>query len=235
MVRGLERKLGNSVEVVNAGRPGMNFAKETAIVPELLRELGTSRLIIVFIANDVSFGTALSRKELEIFDLISIRDTYLSEDHPHQHWLGRSQLFNWISARRRLAQIGRETIDWYNRCYDPRYNADNLRVLQQQFAAVAGLPDCRPVLVLYPLLEGLERDYPLKEVHARVSEMARSVGLPVLDLAPAFMGQRTAEMWVHSCDHHPNGRAHAIAASAIADWLQSNDGELLQLSGDGQP
>jgi len=65
--------------------------------------------------------------------------------------------------------------------------------------------------------------------------MAREVGLPVLDLAEAFAGQTTAEMWVHSCDHHPNGRAHAIASAAISNWLQSNDSELLQLSVDGKP
>ena len=235
MVHGLEQQLSLPVEVVNAGRPGMNFDKEMAAVPELLRELGASRLIMVFIANDVSFGAELSRKELEVYDLISIRDAHLSEDYLRHHWLRRSRLFNWISARRQLARIGRETIDWYNRCYDPRYNGDNLRVLQQQFAEIAGLANCRSVLVLYPLLEGLENRYPLDAVHARVSEMAREVGLPVFDLAPSFAGQSTADMWVHPCDHHPNGRAHAIAAAAIAAWLQSNDGELLQLSNDNHP
>jgi hypothetical protein len=234
MPHSLERSLGPSVEIVNAGRPGMNFTKEMAAVPELLREFGASRLIMVFIANDVSFGPALSRRELDVYDLISIRDTHLSEDHLNRHWLSYSRLYNWISARRQLARIGRETVDWYTRCYDPRYNADHLGVLQQQFAKVAALPNCRSVLVLYPLLEGLEQGYPLKEVHARVAEMARKAGLPVLDLAPAFADQTTAKMWVHSCDHHPNGSAHAIAAAAIANWLQSNDDELLQLSVDGK-
>ncbi len=234
LVRGLERQLGRSVEVVNAGQAGLNFAQEMTAVPKLLRELGASRLIMVFIANDISIDTTLSRKEAYVFDLINIRDAHLSEDHLRHNWLHRSRLFNWISARRQLARIGRETIDWYTRCYDPRYNANNLRILEQQFAEVAALPDCHSVLILYPLLEGLEQNYPLAEVHARVATMARGVGLPVLDLAPAFAGQRTTEMWVHPCDHHPNGRAHAIAATAIADWLKGND-ELLQLDMDAKP
>jgi len=29
--------------------------------------------------------------------------------------------------------------------------------------------------------------------------------------APAFAGQSTKELWVHPCDHHPNGRPQAIA------------------------
>ncbi len=235
MVRSLEQKLGPSVEIVNAGRPGMNFTRELAAVPELLGQLGVSRLIMVFIANDISFGPELSRQELEVYDLINIRDTHFSEDHMDRNWLSYSRLYNGISARRQLARIGRETVDWYNRCYNPKYNAEHLDLLQKQLAKAASLPSCRSVLVLYPLMEGLGPDYPLKAVHARVSEMARKAGLPVLDLAGAFEGLTTSEMWVHSCDHHPNGRAHAIAAEAIAKWLKSNDDELLQLSENGNP
>jgi hypothetical protein len=50
--------------------------------------------------------------------------------------------------------------------------------------------------------------------------MAEGAGLRVLDLAPTFAGRPTASLWVHPCDHHPNGGAHAIAARAIAAWLE---------------
>jgi hypothetical protein len=49
--------------------------------------------------------------------------------------------------------------------------------------------------------------------------MARDAGIPVLDLAPAFAGMDTESLRVHPTDHHPNGKAHAIAARAIADWV----------------
>ena len=50
--------------------------------------------------------------------------------------------------------------------------------------------------------------------------MARAAGLPVLDLAPAFVGQSAAKLWVHPCDHHPDSRAQAIAGNAIGEWLE---------------
>ena len=46
------------------------------------------------------------------------------------------------------------------------------------------------------------------------------------DLAPVFAGRDTASLWVHSVDHHPNGKAHGLAAGAIAEWLRTIPGFL---------
>jgi hypothetical protein len=52
--------------------------------------------------------------------------------------------------------------------------------------------------------------------------MARSAGLEVIDLAPAFAGRRTESLWVHPSDHHPNGSAHALAARALVEGLRGS-------------
>ena len=44
--------------------------------------------------------------------------------------------------------------------------------------------------------------------------------MPVLDLAPFFEGRKTSALQVHPADHHPNGKAHRIAAEAIVGWLR---------------
>lgn len=75
---------------------------------------------------------------------------------------------------------------------------------------------------MYPLMCGLENGYPLQPVHETVGRMARAAGLPVLDLAPIFRGKRTSEMQVHPTDHHPNGKAHHLAAKTIVAWLRSD-------------
>jgi hypothetical protein len=82
------------------------------------------------------------------------------------------------------------------------------------------------VLALYPLLEGFEEVYPLQAVHDSVAAMARSAGLDVIDLAPAFAGRSTRSLWVHPSDHHPNGSAHAIATRALLEGLHRIDGFL---------
>ena len=78
------------------------------------------------------------------------------------------------------------------------------------------------MLVLYPLMFGFEGGYPLQFVHDRVREMAEAEGLAVLDVAPVFDGQSTRDLQVHPVDHHPNGRAHGLAARALAEWLRSD-------------
>jgi len=121
-----------------------------------------------------------------------------------------------------MRRITRATVQWYLDSYDPTVNGDGLRQLEEDFRALADLPDCRVAVVLYPLMFGLETDYPLAPIHARVAHMARNAGLPVLDLAPAFCGASTRSLQVHPADHHPNGRAHGIAAGAIVEWLRGD-------------
>jgi hypothetical protein len=46
------------------------------------------------------------------------------------------------------------------------------------------------------------------------------MGVPVLDLLPAFQGRKAKDLWVSPGDHHPNERAHAIAANEIGRFLE---------------
>ena len=74
--------------------------------------------------------------------------------------------------------------------------------------------------MLYPLMLRFETEYPLTPVHDHVAAIAQNAGLPVLDLTSAFEGADTESLWVHPTDHHPNGKAHSIAAGAIVEWLK---------------
>src|SRR5204862_1971065 len=119
-----------------------------------------------------------------------------------------------------LRDIKRQTVRWYLDSYEPAHNAANLERLARDLRALASVDGRQVAFVIYPLLEDLEADYPLAPIHARVGDLARAAGLPVLDLHAAFKGRRTASLWVHPIDHHPNGEAHAIAARAIVEWLR---------------
>jgi lysophospholipase L1-like esterase len=119
-----------------------------------------------------------------------------------------------------LARIRQDTIDWYLSCYSPADNGTNLSELRQQMTAAAKRTDARVVLVIYPLLESLERQYPLQPVHDVLLKLAKESNLPAFDLAPTFVGQTTSTLWVDAADHHPNGATHQMAARAIVEWLQ---------------
>ncbi len=216
----MEALLGERYEVFNAAQNGVNLRMELDILKRLLRVGYWSRALVVFIVNDIMLTDELRQQQDYINDLIIIRDQHL-ETHQARAWFtGRSRLLWTIGSYLDLRRIKRNTVDWYFDSYDSAHNAANLFELTRDLRQLAGLPDCRIAFVLYPLMEGLEGDYPLAPIHETVARMAREAGLEVLDLTPAFRGQNTSALQVHSADHHPNGQAHAIAAKAIVEWLR---------------
>jgi hypothetical protein len=219
----LEALLGpDRFEVVNTGAAGFGTEEEVGVAQRVSRKLNISRVLLVFIPNDIHLTKALGRRQELINDLINIRDEHLAR-HFEKNWLYRnSRLAQFVQSFFAMRKITRETIQWYLDSYDPAYNDSGLKLLAGNFQTLASLPNCRVAVVIYPLICGLEGDYPLAPIHAQVKKMASEAGLPVLNLAPAFKGLKTRSLQVHPCDHHPNSRAHAIAAHAIGDWLKKD-------------
>ncbi len=228
LFRQLERLAGAGVEFVNAGRSGSYVQHEYAQVVEMSRTIDFQRVLVIFVPNDVPPSDELAERESEINDLINVRATLLRRRVQGDFFGRHSRVVQLVRWQWNTSQIHNRTIDWYRDLYDPQINPKGLRILEQVYRHVATLPNVQAAVVLYPLMEGFDQQYPLRGVHARVAATCREVGLPVLDLAPAFHGHDPAELWVHSCDHHPNGTAHAIAADAIYTWLQAELPPFLQ-------
>ena len=72
-------------------------------------------------------------------------------------------------------------------------------------------------IVLFPLLGERWPAYSLAFLHDRVLGMCSRLGIPCLDLTPAyepFAGQ-VEKLWVNRFDHHPSAVAHRLAAERI--------------------
>lgn len=82
-------------------------------------------------------------------------------------------------------------------------------------------------VMIFPVLWDLSGPSPFADIHAKVSAFAGSLGLPVLDLLPAFVGHEGPELWAHPVDQHPSPEGHAIAADALFRFLR--DEELVPL------
>ncbi|MBX3415898.1 MAG: SGNH/GDSL hydrolase family protein [Pirellulales bacterium] len=213
-------------ELMNFGSSGWNTRQELQALETNIPQLHAKRAIVVFTANDVEITHELESRQEFINDLINIRDEHL-EQHEAEAWYnGPSRLVRFVGSNLEMRRIGNETIQWYKDMYDERYNQANLLRFNSFLQRMGSRTDCQVAYVLYPLMEGLEGTYPLADVHAKVAQMAKAAGMPVLDLAPAFQGQKTSDLWVHDSDHHPNGKGHAIAAKALADWLKTLPGFL---------
>lgn len=219
LFRQLESRLGPSFQVMDAGRPGFDTSMELARAQRLVPQLGVRRVLLVFIPNDIRLTDELIARQTFINDLINIRDEILERHESSAWYSGSPRVVQWFGSAWEMRRIAHETIRWYLDSYDPHINGKNLDLLAYQIGQFAKLPNCRVAMVIYPLMEGLERSYPFAEIHARVAEMARRAGIPALDLAPVFAGCDTQSLWVHPADHHPNGKAHRMAAERIAKWL----------------
>ncbi|MGD9645669.1 MAG: SGNH/GDSL hydrolase family protein [Pirellulales bacterium] len=212
--------LGPGYEVLNTGRSGFSFEEEVPTLQYFARDFHCPRAIVVFVTNDIRPSDELARRQNLINDLVNIHDLHLAEFREQAWYAGQSRLLELVFSQWQMRRIVDDTIDWYLDCNDPAQNAANLTRLAAQIRAMAEVPDCRVALVMYPLLESLEGDYPLQPIHDRVKEFATAAGLPVLDLVSVFRGQQTESLWAHPTDHHPNSRAHEQAARAIVDWLR---------------
>jgi hypothetical protein len=73
----------------------------------------------------------------------------------------------------------------------------------------------RLLVVIWPVLWGLDGAYPFADLHAFISRTCGDTGIDCVDLLDTFRGQSPASLWVHPTDQHPNEIAHRLAAEAI--------------------
>jgi len=77
------------------------------------------------------------------------------------------------------------------------------------------------VTYLIPELHDLSGTYPFADIHQTVITLGTDLGLPVVDLLPAFSGYAPEEeLWVSPTDAHPNALAHSMIAQALYDSLR---------------
>ena len=91
----------------------------------------------------------------------------------------------------------------------------------QELSGIGKLTDTPVVMAIYPDMVNLSA-YPFGVAHQKVKSAAESFGIPTLDLLPYFQGKNEKDLIATPFDAHPNAKAHAIAAQAIFDFLNSN-------------
>jgi len=101
----------------------------------------------------------------------------------------------------------------------PRWDLCQRALSDFQHASIEG--HFRFVMLIFPVPWSLDEDYPFNDIHGRILEACRTRGIESLDLIECWRGVDASDLWVHPTDHHPNARAHALAARRIASVLMS--------------
>jgi len=131
-----------------------------------------------------------------------------------------SRLWELLARRLQWTLMTRSLVRQYRNRYLPasqgwQKSQTALRWMQSQ----AQESNARFLVVIFPWLYDLNDSYPFRDLHAVIRGFCEKNGIPVLDLLPAFLGQRQEELWVYPTDQHPNERGHQIIASAIYRYL----------------
>ncbi|MDH3214118.1 MAG: SGNH/GDSL hydrolase family protein [Myxococcales bacterium] len=206
----LDRERPRRYEVINLGVMGFNAAHEAALLQHYGVALNPDLVLVCFVLNDA-----------EVLIPRQFRMRRLSALPPKpagaRPW---SLLAEHLSVRLQNRKRNRQFIEKMRRNFEPddagwQQAVAALR-LEKSLARRHGF---QLVLVVFPLLWDLGDGYPFAGIHAEVAAAGHRLDIPVLDLLQAFQGQETEALWVHPSNHHPNEKAHSIAARALFAFL----------------
>jgi hypothetical protein len=194
-------------QMIAAAVPGYGSDNEAARLPEWLAEFAPRAVVVVFVPNDpIPLDEELSHEDLMT---VGARDT-----GPYVLRLLRGALGR--SAANRAVE------EWYDSFYfgahRERWDASRAALADMKRRTVAA--GARFGVVVFPLLHRLD-ERPFAKIHEAVAAACAEIGAPVLDLTAALAREPDRALWVHPADHHPDARAHELAAEAISPFVES--------------
>jgi len=223
LARLLERRLNQSdpgrYEVRNCGRRGLDF-------PELLEPFETSLqyepdlVVYALVLNDAARPPEFQARQPYINDWILDRERLPDDDVPAPRML-RARSLDFVRDRITAWRVARETTRWYLEMWsDANPGWSRTQEYLRQMDARAKQRGAKLLVACWPLFVGLDAGYPFEPVHHAIAGFCERAAIPYHDLLPAFRGRRTAELWVHDVDRHPNEIAQRIAADSLAPVVQ---------------
>lgn len=207
-----------AIQVWNVGRRGADQPQIRDDLTRFLPLVEPDVVVYAFVLNDFEMSEEHRAKQQYLNDLVMDRQRTGTPDWKLPRWLGWSALVRAFTARGRLAEETRRTVDWYLGMTGPE-NAegwartqDDLRAMRD---AVEASGERRFLIAILPLLVGDEGGYPFDPVHDALLRFCDEASLRCVDLREALGGTDPRSLHVHPVDMHPNGVAHARIAEAL--------------------
>jgi lysophospholipase L1-like esterase len=223
--RRLERLLneggGRRWEVRNCGRRATDFPALFATFEQLLA-WDPDVVVHAMVLNDAERAPEFEARQRYLNDWIVDQARWADPDAPAGPAFAPRLLAFGEEAVRRW-RVGRDSTRWYRDMYGEPNRAGwqrtqgYLREMDRRMRARGG----RFVVLLWPLLVGLEGGYPFEDVHHTLARFFTEAGIPSHDLLPVLRGRRSADLWVYPVDMHPNEEANRLAAESLAPVLRA--------------
>ena len=204
-------------ETINAGVSGYNTHDEYIYLKNRWMAFSPDLVLIVFYLND-------AYDDSKFYSLITGAGTGASLEY-NDAFKSHSRVVEWVVNSWKRLRVAKQVKNIYHTQFSDNpfiegYDWNDSRRALAQAAELTRKYGVRLGLVIFPELYELTEKYPFRQIHRRVREAAEGLGIPVLDLLDAYMGEDPETLWVHATDHHPNARAHQMAAKEIMHFLK---------------
>lgn len=223
--RRLERLLneggGPRFEVRNCARRATDFP-DLARIFEAILAFDPDVVVHAAVLNDAERSAAFEARQRYLNDWIVDQARWAGPGAPDFAPAG-SRLLAFTREAVRRWRVGRESTRWYRGMYGAE-NAEGWartqgywRAMDRRMRERGG----RFVVMVWPLLVGLDRGYPFEDVHRVLGEFFTAAGIAHHDLLPVLRGRRPEDLWVYPVDMHPNEEANRLAAESLAPVVRS--------------
>jgi lysophospholipase L1-like esterase len=214
--RVLERRLNQTEpgrwEVLNAGRRGADFP---ALRENLEAVLAYDPDLVVYamMLNDPEVTDEFRARHAFVYDRVA-----RGWDSGSREEARRFRVSAFVASRLDERRVERATTRWYRDLYGPANREGWARTQAEIVDMDRRLRErgARLLVVTWPVLAGLEGDYPFAAVHETIAGFCRRAGIAHQDLLHTFRGRSSRGLWVHEVDRHPNETAHQLAAESVA-------------------
>ena len=220
-LQGLLNREGGRFEVRNCGRRATDFPELFQTFESLLA-FEPDVVVHAMVLNDGARAPAFEARQQYLNDWIVDQARWAGPTAPAFGFFD-SRLLAFAGEGLHRWRVGRASTRWYRDLYGPA-NTEGwartqgyLRAMDERMRARGG----RFVVMLWPLLVGLDRGYPFEDVHRTLDAFFSGAGIPHDDLLPVLRGRRPSDLWVYPVDMHPNAEANRLAAESLAPVVRA--------------
>jgi lysophospholipase L1-like esterase len=220
----LERDLASlnltrNFEVLNFGIPGYDTKDHIKTIEDHVLKYNPDVIVIGYVLNDLPNPENIDVK-------------YQKIELPFIGFWLRSSSYLYYFIESRLNELLRGNSPDYNyesimsKLYNSSLNKNESDRIYKQIADVANQNNITVLVVTFPIIYKLN-NYPFKEAHKHVDELAYKNHFLHIDLLKDYQRYRVEDLVVNQYDAHPNELGQKIAADVISDYLMRK-GVLLQ-------
>jgi hypothetical protein len=198
----------DKVEVINAGVQAYGTREEGALFSLRCQPLNPDGVVLAMFLNDATdFGETVRQHEARTHRFAP-------------EGLARYSRILEIFQR---GQRSRRQRDEYFATTRASFDSQNWKVNRDLLLTMKTQADRGGftfVVLLFPMLTGLDGHYPFEDLHDKIAATCHDIGCPLIDLLEVYRGRPDESLWVHPTDQHPNEIAHALAADALAGYFK---------------